>query len=118
MITSEGFTSRGHLMVQAPQEVQYQGIDSSITLWNCFFLMSIRTLKGVLPDSGQLPVHFPHWIQVNTLVWAWVIILYLFECLDMSLCESVAFSKYFTLDKAIYVPWLALENLNKNVLFK
>jgi hypothetical protein len=69
MTTSDGFTSRGQRMVHAPHEVQYQGIDSSIARWNCFFLTSILTLKGVLPDSGQLPVHFPHWMHVNTLVW-------------------------------------------------
>ncbi len=68
MMTSEGFTSLGHRMVQAPQEVQYHGRASSMADWNCFFLTSILTLKGVLPDSGQLPVHFPHWMHVNTLV--------------------------------------------------
>ena len=84
MITSEGFTSRGHLMVQAPHDVQYQGIDSSTAVWNCFFRTSIRILKGVLPDSGQLPVHLPHWIQVNALVWVCVIIYkHLFENLSL-----------------------------------
>ncbi|OPY74971.1 MAG: hypothetical protein A4E65_03679 [Syntrophorhabdus sp. PtaU1.Bin153] len=68
IITSDGFTSLGHLSVQAPHDVQYQGMASSMALWNCCFLTSIRTLNGVLPDSGQLPVHFPHWIHVSTLL--------------------------------------------------
>ena len=56
----------------------------------------MRTLNGVLPDSGQLPVHLPHWIQVNTLVWVWAIIMYLFDGnLYMSLCESVTLYQYF-----------------------
>jgi hypothetical protein len=63
-----GFHVLGHRKVQAPQDVQYHGRVSSKTDWNCFFLTSILTLKGVLPDSGQLPVHFPHWMHVNTLV--------------------------------------------------
>jgi hypothetical protein len=57
IIISEGFTSRGHLIVQAPQDVQYQGIFSSIDDLNCFFLTSILILKGVFPASGQPPVH-------------------------------------------------------------
>jgi len=68
IITSEGFTSLGHRMVQAPQDVQYHGRASSTTDWNCFLRTSILTLKGVLPDSGQLPAHLPHWMHVNTLV--------------------------------------------------
>jgi hypothetical protein len=68
MITSEGFTSLGHLSVQAPQDVQYHGIDFSIAYWNCRFRTSMRMLKGVLPASGQLPVHLPHWMQVRSLL--------------------------------------------------
>ncbi len=68
MIISDGLTSLGHRSVQAPQEVQYQGRASSISRWNCRFLTSIRMLKAVRPASGQLPVHFPHWMQVNTLL--------------------------------------------------
>ena len=66
MITSEGFTSLGHLKVQAPHDVQYQGMASSTARPNCFLRMIILTLKAVFPDSGQLPVHFPHCMQVST----------------------------------------------------
>ncbi len=63
-------------MVQAPHDVQYQGNDSSIMFLNCLFRISIRILKGVMPASGQLPVHFPHCIHVKTLVWVRLIICY------------------------------------------
>src|SRR5271157_164810 len=66
MITSEGFTSRGHRIVQVLQDVQYQGRSSSMARWNCFFRTIILMLKGVFPASGQLPVHFPHCIQAST----------------------------------------------------
>jgi hypothetical protein len=29
-------------------------------------------LKGVIPDSGQLPVHIPHCIHIDTLLWLWL----------------------------------------------
>ena len=102
MITSEGFTSRGHLIVQAPHDVQYQGIDSATALWNCFFLISIRMLKGVFPASGQLPVHFPHCMHVNTLVWVWLIILFTPLYLHWSLYNAICIPRGKTIKLNIF----------------